>query len=77
MQFPCTKFKKIIFYSSGDPATVPAPGHRRGLRNRYASQIPYKTSCLVFEIWLSIRRKGFTTHQYGSGSASASRSAMT
>jgi hypothetical protein len=49
-----------FFYSSGDPATIPAPGHRRGLRNRHASQIPSKTGCLVFEIWLSIRRKGFT-----------------
>ncbi len=65
-----------FFYSSGDPATVPASEHRRGLRNRHASQIPYKTSRLVFEIWLSIRRKGFTKHQYGFGTASASRSAM-
>jgi hypothetical protein len=38
--FP-VQFKKIILYSSGDPATVPAPGHRRGLRNRHACQIPY------------------------------------
>ncbi len=72
--FP-VQFKKIILYSSGDPATVPAPRHRRGLRNRHASQIRYKTSWLIFEIWLSSRRKGSTKYQHGSGYRSVSRSA--